>query len=210
MKNISFFRNIARNCFVLFAGAVVLLTFQAEPLPAASSDSADHAQESSSEDVVYKIGTGDIIEVQVWKEEELSRILAVRIDGRISLPLVGDVVAAGKSTGELALDLEKQFSRLIGEPEVSVMLTENRSQRYYIMGQIGTPGEFAIDYPITVMQAIARSGGFQEWAEKSKIKVLRRENGREKMIIFNYESFMKGRFPEMNILIMPGDTIIVP
>ncbi|MEA2082756.1 MAG: polysaccharide biosynthesis/export family protein [Thermodesulfobacteriota bacterium] len=210
MKRISFFRDIARNCFVLFAGAVVLLIFQSEPLSAASSDSADHARKSSSPDVEYKIGLGDIIEVQVWKEEELSRVLAVRIDGRISLPLIGDVVAAGKSTGELALDLEKQFSQLVGEPVVSVMLTDNRSQKYYIMGQIGEAGEFAIDYPITVVQAIARSKGFKEWADKSGITVLRRENGRERMIMFNYESFVKGRSPEQNILIMPGDTIIVP
>ena len=183
MKRIFFFRDIVRSCFILFAGAVVLLAFQAGPLSAASSDSAD---------VEYKIGLGDIIEVQVWKEEALSRTLAVRIDGRISLPLVGDVVAAGKSTTELALDLEKRFGELVGDPVVTVMLAENRSQKYYIMGQIGGAGKFAIDYPITVVQVIARS------------------KGRERMIMFNYESFVKGRSPEQNILIMPGDTIIVP
>ncbi|MCK5544832.1 MAG: polysaccharide biosynthesis/export family protein [Desulfobulbaceae bacterium] len=201
MKRISFFRDIVRSCLILFAGAVVLLVFQAGPLPAASSDSADGE---------YKIGLGDIIEVQVWKEEALSRTLAVRIDGRISLPLVGDVVAAGKSTTELALDLEKRFGELVGDPVVSVMLSENRSQKYYIMGQIGEAGEFAIDYPITVVQVIARSKGFKEWADKSGIVVLRRENGGERMIMFNYESFVKGRSSERNILIMPGDTIIVP
>ena len=158
----------------------------------------------------YQIGIGDIIEIQVWKEPDLSRTLTVRLDGRISLPLVGDIDTAGKSTGELDQYLEKKFSEVVTEPAVSVILLESRSRRYYVVGQVGQPGEFRIDYPVTILQAIARSGGFQEWAKRDRIKVVRRDGGREKLLEFNYDAFVNGKSLEQNLVITAGDTIIVP
>ena len=159
----------------------------------------------------YKIGLGDIIEVQVWKEPDLSRSpVPVRIDGRISLPLLGDIAVAGKSINELAENLEKKFSSVINEPSVSIMLIESRSLRYYLVGQISQPGEFTLDHPITILQAIARGGGFLEWAKKSDILVVRRKSGKEQMLSFNYDALVKGKNLKQNILIAPGDTIIVP
>jgi polysaccharide export outer membrane protein len=169
-----------------------------------------HAEQATDAETDYLIGVGDVLEVQVWQEPDLSRTVTVRLDGKISLPLAGDVQAAGITTGELDQFLEKKFSALVAEPAVSVMLTENRSRRYFVVGQVGQPGEFPIEFPLTILQAIARSGGFQEWAKREEIKIVRRKDGKEELLNFDYEAFVKGKNLQQNILIMPGDTIIVP
>ncbi len=158
----------------------------------------------------YLVGVGDVLEIQVWREPDLSRTVTVRLDGKISLPLAGDVEAVGKTTSDLDQFLEKHFAELVTEPSVSVILLESRSRRYYVIGQIGQPGEFPIDSPLTILQAIARSGGFLEWAKREEIKLIRRINGRDELLSFNYETFVSGKNLKQNILIAPGDTIIVP
>jgi polysaccharide export outer membrane protein len=168
------------------------------------------AEQPAGAETDYLIGVGDVLEVQVWQEPDLSRTVTVRLDGKISLPLAGDVQAAGITTSELDQFLEKKFSALVAEPAVSVMLTENRSRRYFVVGQVGQPGEFPIEFPLTILQAISRSGGFQEWAKREEIKIVRRGNGKEELLNFDYEAFVKGKNLQQNILIMPGDTIIVP
>jgi len=171
---------------------------------------AVRADQSTEAEKDYLIGVGDVLEVQVWKEPDLSRTVKVRLDGKISLPLAGDVQAAGTTTGELDQFLEKKISDLVTEPAVSVMLVENRSRRYYVVGQVGQPGEFPIEFPLTILQAIARSGGFQEWAKREEIKVVRRQGGKEEFLSFDYDDFTKGKNLQQNVLIVPGDTIIVP
>ena len=168
------------------------------------------ADQSTEAEKDYLIGVGDVLEVQVWKEPDLSRTVTVRLDGKISLPLAGDVQAAGKTTSELDQFLEKKISDLVTEPAVSVMLVENRSRRYYVVGQVGQPGEFPIEFPLTILQAIARSGGFQEWAKREEIRVVRRSGGKEEFLSFDYDAFVKGKNLQQNVLIAPGDTIIVP
>ncbi len=158
----------------------------------------------------YIIGLGDILEILVWKEPDLSRQVRVRLDGRISLPLTGDVMAAGKSPRELAREIETSLKKYIAEPAASVILTESTSRRYYVIGLVNKPGEFPIDYPITVLQAIARAGGFQEWAKRENIVIVRRTSGQEKLIPFNYETLVKGANLRQNLEVAPGDTIIVP
>ena len=192
-------RRIARNtCFLI--GLLLLPCLVTHSL----------AEQNNVVEPDYLIGIGDIIEIQVWHEPDLSRTLTVRLDGRISLPLVGDVDVAGKSTSGIDAYLEKKFSELVTEPAVSVILIESRSQRYYVVGQVAQPGEFPIDSPLTLLQVIARSGGFQEWAKRDQIKVFRREAGKEKMLKFDYDDFVKGRDLKQNILIAPGDTVVVP
>jgi len=161
-------------------------------------------------EVDYRIGIGDEVEVQVWQEPDLSRVQRVRLDGRISLPLVGDVMAVGKTPMELDALLEKEFARMVTEPAVSVLLVESRSRRYYVVGRVSQPGEFAMEYPLTILQAIARSGGFQEWAKQDQIRIVRQQEGQEVMLTFDYEGLVKGNLAKQNILVVPGDTIIVP
>ncbi len=158
----------------------------------------------------YIIGRGDQLQIMVWKEKELSQNMSVRIDGRISMPLIGDVEAAGKTIVGLTKDLEKRFSDVVTDPSVSVMLIQSKSWRYYIIGKISQPGEFPIDFPITVLQAIAKSGGFLEWAKTEAISILRQTDSGEKLIKFNYVTLTKGDDLGQNIKIKPGDTIIVP
>jgi polysaccharide biosynthesis/export protein len=137
--------------------------------------------------------------------------LTVRTDGRISLPLVGDIEVADRSISTLTSFLSQEFSKVITSPAVSVTLVENRSKRYYLVGQIQHPGEFPIDHPISVLQAIARGGGFLEWAKRDRIAIVRRVGGQEKRITFDYDAFVRGRSAEQsNVMISPGDTIIVP
>ncbi len=173
-----------------------------------AAETTTGAQSSSARQ--YLIGLGDIIEVQVWKEPDLTKKLTVRLDGRISLPLAGDIMAAGRSPEELAKDIGKKLSAFIEEPAVSVTLEQSTSRRYYVIGQIAKAGEYTIDSPISVLQALARAGGFLEWAKKDKIVISRRQNGRETFLPFDYESLIAGKNPNQNIEIAPGDTIVVP
>jgi len=158
----------------------------------------------------YIIGLGDQLQVMVWKEPELTQTMSVRMDGRISLPLVGDVEAAGKTIRDLKKNIEEKYAVVIAEPAVSVMLAQSKSWRYYIIGKVAHPGEYPIDFPITVLQALAKSGGFLEWAQSDKISFVRRENGRETILLFNYEELAKGKDLKNNAMVKPGDTIIVP
>jgi len=158
----------------------------------------------------YIVGLGDQLQIMVWKEPELTQTLSVRIDGRISLPLIGDVEAAGKTIRDLKKILEEKYAAVIAEPAVSVMLAQSKSWRYYIIGKVAHPGQFPIDYPITVLQAIAQSGGFLEWAKTENISIVRRDGGRETIVPFNYEALVNGKDLQQNALVKPGDTIIIP
>jgi len=196
-------KNIYKNKMLYLVVSVAALLAIAWPFIVRAEQSADSEKD-------YLIGVGDVLEVQVWQEPDLSRTVTVRLDGKISLPLAGDLQAAGKTTSELDQFLEKKISDLVTEPAVSVMLVENRSRRYYVVGQVGQPGEFPIEFPLTILQAIARSGGFQEWAKREEIKVVRRTGGKEEFLSFDYDSFIKGKNLQQNVLVVPGDTIIVP
>ena len=189
-------------CLVLF-----FFLFAGE---AAATDNISEKVSSDSNE--YFIGLGDVLEVQVWREPELTKELTVRLDGRISLPLVDDIMAAGKSPETLARDIEEKLKTYLAEPSVTVILQQSISHRYYIVGKIVKPGEFYIDSPLTILQVIARSGGFQEWAKKDKIMIIRRqsESSHEKFLSFDYEALVEKQDISQNIEIAPGDTVIVP
>ena len=200
-------RNTIAFHLLLFVASLVLL---GRPCPVWAEDAPEASAAPRREVLEYRLGLGDLVEVQVWKEEDLTKSQALRIDGRISLPLIGDIEADGKSLPELRELLEKRFAEVVSEPAVSVRLIESKSWRYYVWGQIRTPGEFPIHYPMTLLQVLARSGGFLEWAKTDKIVILRREEGGERIIHFNYPAVLQGEGLAQNIMIAPGDTIIVP
>ena len=168
------------------------------------------AVEAASSRPEYIIGLGDQLQIMIWKEPELTQTMSVRIDGQISLPLIGDVQAAGKTIRDLKKILEEKYGTVITDPAVSVMLIQSKSWRYYIIGQIKQPGEFPIDFPITILQALARSGGFLEWAKTDRISIVRHEAGKETIVPFNYEALVNGQNLQQNALVKPGDTIIIP
>jgi polysaccharide biosynthesis/export protein len=192
--------------FKTTAPMLILFTIM---MTGASASQSGEQRNLTGADMEYLLGAGDLIEVQVWKEEFLSRNLRVRLDGRISLPLIGDIVAAGKTTRALAVEIEERLRDSHAEPAVAVILSQS-NQRYYVIGQVKQPGEFPLDAHLNVLQALARSGGFLEWAKASNIAVIRREGGMEKVLPFDYDAIIRKNDPKHLLLLAPGDTIIVP
>lgn len=158
----------------------------------------------------YILGAGDVLDVRVYGEDEVSRSVFVRIDGRISLPLAGEIKAAGITPEELSEKIAERLSRFFENPNVTVVLAESGSKAYYILGQIEDPGEYTMTRPLTVLQAIGRAGGFLEWAKKDSIMVVSGSGKSEEINYFNYDRFLGGKAEGENILIKPGDTIVIP
>lgn len=154
----------------------------------------------------YEIGPEDLLFVRVWREPDFSLPVTVRPDGKITMPLIGDLQAAGKSPLQLTAELKKQLLRYLNNPDVSVFVTEVRSKKFYIDGEVNRPGAFALITPTSVLEALSRSGGFREFANAKKIRVLR---GNE-ILRFNYKEVTNGKHLEQNIPIEDGDHIIVP
>ena len=167
-----------------------------------------YAEQENNDKDAYRIDVGDALEINVWKEPELTRQAVVRLDGRITLPLIGDVIAAGSTPMELAKILEEKIGEIIEEPTVTVILTAANSRVYYLVGNINSPGAFHLDTPINLLQAIAKAGGLGEWADKDKIMIVRRTSGKDEMFFFDYKKFVKGKDLSQNVRIRYGDTII--
>ncbi|GAB6146593.1 polysaccharide biosynthesis/export family protein [Desulfocicer niacini] len=159
----------------------------------------------------YTIGHGDVLRIFTWKEPELSvEAATVRLDGKITFPLVNDVQAAGLSPMQLKKILEDRLAGYVESPIVTVMLINPVSQRYYVLGEVQRIGEYPIEKNMTIMQAFAVAGGFTQWAAKDEILLIRRVQGNEQVFRINYKGFLKGRDLDNNIRIKADDTIIVP
>jgi len=158
----------------------------------------------------YLIGPEDVIEVIVWKEPDVSRVVLVRPDGKISLPLIGDIKAEGLSPKALAEELKRAFSEYIEAPEVSVIVKEVNSAKIYVMGKVNSPGVFPLRSEITVLQAITLAGGFAEWAKKSKVIILRKTGEKDQRIVVNIDRVIDGKKGAEDVRLQPGDRIIVP
>jgi polysaccharide biosynthesis/export protein len=155
----------------------------------------------------YIIGPEDVLYVQVWKEESLSQTVMVRTDGKISLPLIDDVQAAGLTPLKLKEVLAEKFKAYVDNPLVTVIVREAKSFKVFISGQVAKPGVFSLVGEATFLQMIAMAGGFTEWANQRKVLLIRRDNGREVRMTINYKKIVDGEAE--NILVKPGDTIIV-
>lgn len=159
----------------------------------------------------YLIGGGDILEITTWKEPDFSREeILVRIDGKITFPLLDDIEAAGRTPIELKNKIESRLKEYIENPVVTVNVASPASQRFYILGEVMNTGEYQLVKKLTVLQAFALAGGFTEWASKKEIILLRHEDGMEKIIRVNYKDIAKGKKLDQNVLIKADDTIIVP
>lgn len=161
-------------------------------------------------DPQYVIGPEDMLDINVWKEPDVSRLVPVRPDGRISLPLINDVQAAGLSPQHLAATIAEKLRKYLNEPQVTVIVTAINSQRVFVVGEVVRAGVFPLLPGMTVLQALASSGGFTTFADVKKIHVVRLRNGKQLELPFNYRDVLKGDNPEQNIKLEPGDTIVVP
>ena len=158
----------------------------------------------------YVIGPEDVLYIHVWKEEALSRTVLVRMDGKISLPLVDDVQAAGLTARQLKEGLTKRLKEFVDNPNVSVIVTEPNSFKVYVSGQVKAPGVVRLRSETTIVQLITMVGGFTDWANQKKILIIRKEDGKEKRTTVNYKKIVKGDAPDQDIILRAGDHIIVP
>ncbi len=159
----------------------------------------------------YVIGCGDMLEITTWKEEDFTLEEAfVRIDGKITFPLLDDVQAAGKTPMQLKNIIQAKLKDYVDSPTVTVNVSNPNSQRFYILGEIARTGEYPLIKQLTVLQAFALAGGFTEWAAKKEIILMRKENGKSKQYRVNYKDIAKGKNLDQNVLIRADDTIIVP
>ena len=158
----------------------------------------------------YVIGPEDVLSINVWKEEALTRQVPVRSDGKISLPLIDEVHAAGLTPLQLKEKLTLRLKEFIDNPSVSVIVTEANSQKVYVSGEVRTPGVYRLRGETTLLQVIPMAGGFTEWADQKKIVVIRKEGEKDKRIVVNYKKIVSGEDVSYNIILKPGDTIIVP
>lgn len=161
----------------------------------------------------YKIGAEDVIKVLVWKEPDLSFTASVRPDGRVTAPLVGDIVAAGQTPAALAAELKQKNSEFVINPLVNVEVMQVRSKKYMITGMVQRTGAFSLVVPTTILEALTLAGGLTEWADRKKIVIIRR--GGEQRLTFNYEAAIKGKTKKDkngqtdNVLLENGDLIVV-
>lgn len=177
---------------------------------AKDSKSPQKAVPTAAEDPGYRIGPQDILKIDVWREDQLTRTVPVRPDGKITLPLLNDVQAAGMTPMELAGVIREELKKYITNPQVTVSVTEINSRRVYVTGEVTKAGAYQLLPHMTVLQALSGSGGFTAFARVKNIYVLRTENGKPAKIPFNYKEAITGRNPEQNIELQPGDVIVVP
>ncbi len=168
------------------------------------------APTSATTDPNYLIGAEDVLDITVWKEPDASRVVPVRPDGRISLPLIRDVQAAGLTTQELTDSVTEKFRKYINDPQVTVIVKEINSQRVFVVGEVLRAGAFPLLPGMNVLQALASAGGFTTFADVKKIHIVRLQGGKQIELPFNYRDVLKGDHPEQNIKLQRGDTIVVP
>jgi polysaccharide biosynthesis/export protein len=192
--------HIQREMHVVLA---VILTLLAACQPVQLSKKLDDAPPAP-----YVIGPEDVLNVYVWKEETLSRTVPVRVDGKISLPLVNELQAAGLTPPQLQEIVVEKLKDYIADPVVTVIVMESNSFKVSVSGEVKTPGTHRLRSDTSLLQIISMAGGFTEWANQKKILVIRREDGKEVRMTVNYKQMVSGKVPVLSV--KPGDTIIVP
>jgi polysaccharide biosynthesis/export protein len=197
---------------VLLVFVPVVCAAVSNPVWAQTASSSHEADASAAKphDDSFVIGNDDVLAINVWKEPDISRSIPVRSDGKISLPLVGEVQAAGLTPLKLEKDIASKLKNFISEPEVTVMVQQVNSQKFNILGQVARPGSYVIANSPTVLDAIALAGGFRDFAKQKSIYVLRPGGSGDSRIPFNYKDVSQGKNMSQNIKLQPGDTIIVP
>jgi len=171
----------------------------------------DAPAKSARSDETFIIGDDDVLAISVWKEPDLTKQLPVRSDGKISLPLIGDIQAAGRTPPQLEQDIAEKLKAFITDPQVVVIVQEIHSLKFNILGQVTKPGSYPLLAGTTIVDAIAAAGGLKDFAKKKDIYVLRQtSSGGEYRYPFNYQDFIKGKDTKQNIELRSRDTVVVP
>jgi polysaccharide export outer membrane protein len=173
-----------------------------------ASQTADQAKPADTDS--YKIGAQDVLKVDVWKEPDITRQVTVRPDGKISLPLLNDIQAAGMSPSGLGASISDGLKKFITDPQVTVTVVEINSRRIYVTGEVQHAGAFALLPGMTILQALSSCGGFTQFANTKKIYLLRAEGEKQLRIPVNYKALVNGTKSEENVQLQSGDVIVVP
>ncbi len=164
---------------------------------------------TGAEPEVYRVGHGDILGVSLWKEPDVSvQSVEVRADGKITVPLVKEIYVLGLTVPEVEAELTRKFRRFINNPLVTVIVRQINSRKIFLIGGVGKAGEMPLDARMTVLQAIAKSGGLDQYAKPKKIYVVREVGGQRQKILYNYKAVLAGEADDL--LLRPGDMIVVP
>jgi polysaccharide export outer membrane protein len=204
-------RIVALTTFAVLSVSVSAQT-QPKPVIPEQTQQASAGNPAPAATVVppgYVIGADDLLSIRFWADTQLSADVVVRPDGKISVPLLNDVQAAGLTPEQLNATLEKAASKYIAEPDATVIVREVRSRKVYVLGQVARPNPVALNTDMNVLQVLTAVGGLLEYADKGDIVIVRTENGRERRFKFNYNDVVKGKNTQQNILLQPGDTVIV-
>lgn len=193
---------------VLMAGCA--LRSGARQNPASVSPQSKEPNTNTPTEAEYKIGPQDVVRIDVWKEPDISRTIPVRPDGKISLPLLNDVMAAGLTSMQLAAGIREGLTKYLTSPQVTVTVTEINSRRVYVTGEVNRAGSIPLLPNMTALQALSGAGGFTQFAKMKGIYILRNEAGKQVKYPFNYKEVVKGNHPEQNIPLLSGDVIVVP
>lgn len=190
-------------------------TRSASPQPSPTTEeAAKAAAEAAAAEAkaggAYEIGPEDLLEISVWREKDLQREVLVRPDGWITFPLVGPLLAAGKTTQQLQAELSERLQKYIPDPVVTVTVQKIQGLKVFVLGRVEKPGEYMVGRYVDVLQALSLAGGLTPFANEDEIKILRRENGQERVIPFNYSEVARGRKLEQNIRLRAGDIVMVP
>jgi polysaccharide biosynthesis/export protein len=182
---------------------------QTASAPARSGGAAPAAAVGVTTPPGYVIGPDDSLDIVFWREKDLSATVVVRPDGMISLPLINDVRAEGLTPDQLRQAVTTAAAKLVEDPTVSVVVKAINSRKVFITGQVGKPGPYPLNGPMTVLQLISIAGGMAEYADKEKIVVLRNDGGKQILLPFNYKEVMTGKRLQQNVELKPGDTVVV-
>src|SRR5215469_16926144 len=211
--------NFSRCCLAIVSATLVLtsgmvgqaISSNNTATVHSSSANPDGSSVSKAHDDSFVIGNDDVLSVNVWKEPEISKSVPVRSDGKISLPLVGEVQAAGSTPLKLEEEIAARLKNYISEPEVSVIMQQINSHKFNILGQVTRPGSYSLTNDATVLDALALAGGFRDFAKRKSIYVLRQNaDGTQARLPFNYKEVVSGHNSTQNVKLQPRDTIVVP
>ncbi len=171
---------------------------------------AEAAETAAWPSADYIIGPGDVLDISVWKDEALTKLVTVLPDGRISFPLIGEVTAGGKTLAQLSRELKGKLSRYVPDLDLSVIVYQVNSMMVYVVGRVNNPGRFVMNSNVNVLQALAMAGGLNPFAKRSKIKIFRNQGSQTKIFDFDFDDVSKGEMLEQNIMLKRGDVIVVP
>ena len=204
-----------RKLVLLLVSAPIALNVVGAQDKNKKTDPADTAKSAkapapATADPNYVIGPQDVLDVNVWKEAELTRSVPVRPDGKISMPLLNDVQAAGLTPQQLSAQITTELRKYITDPQVTVIVTAINSQRIYILGEVGRAGAYPLLPSMTAIEALSSAGGFTPFARGKSIYILRMEDGKQVKYPFDYKAVIDGKRSDENVVLNPGDTIVVP